>query len=296
MMAEAEAVRRRREKAVEDERRRRRAEIVALLASVLQSVPVRVAASGRMHFRPSSRRSLANRVAAAVRSTLSKTWRRFVARRTRGDRRARPETKPIESDHAEAVRAAVRFARRVGLRIPPQRELRTLTRAMIRDMTWNVRKLIEREALSAAEVVTRVVGSGDPVSDARRIVTAWNMRGDHWRLAIASHVTASVRAALAATDADRFVVLVPRSKIGRVRPSGATGTHLFGVFTRAELDSIFRRVNAGRASRHASSWRNLGLHHGSGEYYVPVPRDMDIESLGSLLQERRSSWLRRHDG
>lgn len=229
-----------------------------------------------------------DRFVRKVSNVLGRSWGKLVQP---GKRSGAPITKGfMHRAHTQNAQRARRFLQKLGLRAPSAPETKKLVESQIRDMAYNVRKLFQRTTAAVGEFLHRVV-TGMPLSHARLTAKRWSMSRQNWELSFSSHVDGAARAVLAASDAKYFVVMVPPRRLQNVAQGGTTGRHLFRVMTRTELDELFRELNGNRRPDSFSGWQTLGFHHGSFEFYVPVPDTVDLPLLYEHLQARRTAWM-----
>jgi hypothetical protein len=86
-----------------------------------------------------------------------------------------------------------------------------------------------------------------------------------------------------------FKVVVPTNKIKELSPSGMTMGILFAVMT---VTAINAYANEKTDGKNAGAVQELGLHHGSYEYYMPVPSE-DVEAMQELAEQQRQEVLAR---
>jgi hypothetical protein len=118
----------------------------------------------------------------------------------------------------------------------------------------------------------------------------WRLGRGRARLSLVAHVRGLHRrrtlAEATARGISEFRLDLPKEFLGRVRPAGIVGPHLWRVRSLGEWQDIAARENAGRIR--SSAFDSLGLGFGDPSYVVPVPAlyRADAVATGAALRER----------
>ena len=185
---------------------------------------------------------------------------------------------PLAEAHLGAFESAAEALRALGLPVPTPASAKKILEGVGEDARRNGRGIVERESRRAAEVIHRIVNSGAPAAEAEKAAAAHEIRSGDFARATVDHVRASARATLAwageQAGANRWLVALGAEEekyLTEHAPTGQVSNLVWKTYTTEELDDLYRRQNADRASW--SSWRDLGLTFGSPEIYVPLPLD-----------------------
>lgn len=152
------------------------------------------------------------------------------------------------------------------------------------DYRWNIRGLIFNALRGFREFTFRIAARGITRPQAERTARNRNVNRNVARMSTETHPRAAMRSGMAKASEQvfgpgkgKFMVYSPV----RVNKGGASGRLLYRVMTHAQLRKAFKDVKAG------GSFEGLGVHHGSREYYVPIPPG---------LESAATAWARRERG
>ncbi|MBK8180888.1 MAG: hypothetical protein IPK67_18745 [Planctomycetes bacterium] len=206
---------------------------------------------------------------------------------------AEPDYSTIQGAAAEASRIVESWAENVQLDSAAKKAeayLRTqAARAMHDDHRRNVAGVRERESRQAKEVVARWKAGRESLETIGRNLESWGINAGIWQLSTDAHLLAFGRNHLGeigdAAGAQRWVAMVSPERAAVLRPEGRTASVAFRTFSQADLDRLFRSVNAGR--RTFTSARTMGLGFNTGEVYFPLPRELEGALEGRYRAQRR---------
>jgi len=115
----------------------------------------------------------------------------------------------------------------------------------------------------------------------------WTINKGRFRLLLAGTSEGAVRF-LVSRDSDpdrKFVVVIGPKQEQDISRGSRAGKIAWRVMTARELDDFFASKSKLEKSTF-TNWRGLGLGPNSGEFYVPIPEDVD--GVDSLFRQRRS--------
>lgn len=163
--------------------------------------------------------------------------------------------------------------------------VRQFTTGRIRDdFRWNIRGLIFNALRGFREFTFRISSRAVPRVQAERSARSRKVNRNVVRLTTESHPRATLRGGMARAAEQvfgpgkgQFMVYSPV----RVDKGGATGGLLYRILSHAQLRKTYANVKGG------SSFAGLGLHHGSREYYIPIPPGLESSASAWADQARR---------